>query len=60
MTSDLLTTAQAAERLGVSVSTVSRLVAAGTLEPALKSYGLRGPMWFRAVDVDDLAERRAS
>jgi excisionase family DNA binding protein len=56
----LLTTAAAAERLGVTASTISRWVSAGKLTPAIKGSGLRGPMWFRASDVDDLTERQAS
>lgn len=52
---DLITTRQAAERLGVTVSTVSRWAASGKLVPALRLEGLRGPMWFRPADVDALA-----
>lgn len=59
VTSDLLTTAQAADRLDVTVSTISRWVAAGKLVPALRGYGTRGPMWFRAVDIDAIREAKA-
>lgn len=51
---DLLTTKQVADRLGVAVSTVSRMARDGRLIPALKTDGLRGAMWFEASDVDDI------
>lgn len=60
VTNDLLTTRQAADRLGVTVSTISRWVASGKLAPALRIEGLRGPMWFRPADVDALAKAAAS
>ena len=48
----LLTTREAASRLGVSVQTVSRWVAEEKLRPALKAPGIRGPLFFRVEDVD--------
>lgn len=57
---DLLTTAQAADVLEVSVATVHRMEADGELPVALKVTGLRGPKFFRAEDVHALAERRAA
>jgi excisionase family DNA binding protein len=50
-TPTLLTTAQAAERLGVDVRTIHRWVKRGTLTPALKATGLRGPLFFAESDV---------
>ena len=50
-----LTTAHVAAILGVSVQTVSRWVAEEKLKPALKAPGIRGPLFFRAEDVDALA-----
>lgn len=47
----LLTTAEVAERQGISVRTVARLVERGRLEPALKLGGLRGAMLFDPEDV---------
>lgn len=52
----LLTTQEAANRLGVSVQTVARWVSEGKLTHALKAPGLRGPMFFRASDVDELGK----
>lgn len=52
----LLTTQEAANRLGVSVQTVSRWVNDGKLTPALKAPGIRGPMFFRADDVDEMGK----
>lgn len=50
----LLTSREAANRLGISVQTISRWVNEGKLTPALKAPGLRGPSFFRAEDVDAL------
>jgi excisionase family DNA binding protein len=57
MTTDeeLLTAAQAADRLGVSVRTVARWAEEGRLPEAMKLAGVRGPRLFRAEDVDALA-----
>lgn len=56
MEETLLTTREAATRLGVSVQTVSRWVAEEKLKPALKAPGIRGPLFFRAEDVDALGD----
>lgn len=58
MTTDeqLLTTAQAADRLGVTVRTVSRWADSGRLPEAMKLAGLRGPRLFRVTDVDRLRD----
>jgi excisionase family DNA binding protein len=48
----LLTTREAASRVGVSVQTISRWVAEEKLTPALKAPGIRGPLFFRVEDVD--------
>ena len=50
-TDTLLTTAQVADILGVDVRTVHRWVKRGTLTPALKATGLRGPLFFAEADV---------
>lgn len=54
-----LTTADAAKELGLTTRHVHRLVEAGTLVPAVRFPGLRGPMMFKARDVERLAARRA-
>lgn len=55
MTADLLGTTEAAERLGVSVRTVHRLVARGNLTPAGKLPGDTGAYLFDAADIAMLA-----
>ena len=50
-----LTTAQAAEALGVSVRTVHRMVAAGTLTPTMKLPGTTGAYLLDAAEVRNLA-----
>lgn len=46
-----LTSKQVAQRLNKSLSTISRMVAAGKLTPALRLEGLRGAMWFAPAEV---------
>ena len=57
---ELLSTAQAAKVLGVSVKTVHRLVDRGELNMAVKMDGLRGPMLYTAQDVHALAQKRTA
>ena len=45
-TDDYLTTSEVARRLGVSRSTVTRMVADGKLEPTVRAPGYRGPFLF--------------
>lgn len=59
-TDDLLTTAQAAEVLGVTVRTVARWADSGRLTPAVEFPGLRGPRMFRQADVLALMEQRSA
>jgi hypothetical protein len=56
----LLSTRQAAERTGKSVWTIARLVREGHLEPVLRVDGERGAMWFKAEDIEALADEVAS
>ena len=51
----LLTTREAASRLGVSVQTISRWVSEEKLKPVLKAPGIRGSLFFSEEDVDALA-----
>lgn len=56
----ILTTADAAKRLGVTPSAISRLVAAGTLKPAKKLPGVRGAFLFTVDELDRVLEERSS
>ena len=49
---DLLSSAEACERLAIDRSTLSRWVASGRIEPALKSPGVRGPFVFTAAEIE--------
>ena len=51
MSTTYLTSKPVAARLGKSLSTVSRLVAAGRLTPTLRLDGLRGAMWFTPAEI---------
>jgi excisionase family DNA binding protein len=57
-----LTTAEAADQLGVSRRTLVRWITAGRIKPALKMPGIRGPYLLdrQAVEqlVDELAQDR--
>jgi excisionase family DNA binding protein len=52
---ELIPTAEAARRLKVDVSTITRWVASGRLTPAFKAPGPRGALAFDPDDVDRLA-----
>ena len=54
----LLTSAEASALLGVSQSTLSRLVTTGRLRPALRAPGKAGACFFRPSDVRRFIERR--
>jgi len=54
-TRPLITTAEAAELLGVHVGTVSRMVASGRLTPSFKVPGKTGAFLFDPTDVEALA-----
>jgi len=53
---EVLTTAEVAELLGLSVSTVNRLADAGKLRTARKFPGLRGARLYNRVDVEAIKE----
>lgn len=59
MTTELLTTRQAAEVLGESISTVTRLANLGTLTTYAKAPGVRGARLFRRSDVERVAAKRS-
>lgn len=54
MASDLISTAEAAERRGVVPQTIARWVSQGKLVPAHKLAGRTGAMLFRPEDVDSV------
>lgn len=55
---DHLTTAQAAEALGVSVRTVHRMVSAGTLTPTMKLPGTTGAYLLDAAEVENVKRNK--
>lgn len=55
--SGLLTTAEAARKLGVSTATVNRRVRLGDLTPALQFPGIRGARLYAPADIDALANK---
>jgi len=55
-----LTSREAAERLGVSISTLHLLSQLGEITPVLQAPGLRGAKWFSPEDVDALKAKRAA
>lgn len=57
---EMLTTAQAALRLGLHVSTVNRMAAAGELTPLMKIPGKTGAYLFSSTEVDRLRAERAA
>jgi len=60
MATTYLTSREAAERLGVSISTLHLLSQLGEITPAIKAPGLRGAKWFSPADVDALKAKRAA
>ena len=56
---DLVTTAQVADRLQVSIETVNRWVREGRLVSTYQLPGARGARMFKASDIDSLAEALA-
>ena len=57
---DLLTSAEVCERLGIDRSTLSRWVAAGRIRPATKLPGIRGAFLFARADVERIAAEVAA
>lgn len=50
----LLSTAEAAEALGRSVTTINRWADTGVLPVTFKAPGIRGPRFFATADVEKL------
>lgn len=59
-TPETITSAEAAQRLGVITTTVSKLVRRGALTPVKKLPGIRGAYLFDPSDVDALAAARST
>jgi predicted site-specific integrase-resolvase len=57
---DLVSTAWAAQALGVHSATVRRMVKSGDLQPAAKSPGLRGGYLFHQADIIRIATKRGA
>lgn len=51
MATELISTAKAAEALSVDRSTLTRMVQAGKVKPAVKGDGLRGAMFFYPSEI---------
>ena len=60
MQTKLLTTMQAAERVGVSVPTINRWARQGRIAPVFKAPGLRGARLYDPADIDALAAEDAT
>lgn len=57
---DLVTTAEACQILGKHPSTLARWVKDGTLTPAMKVPGLRGPMLFDRAEIERRNDKAAA
>ena len=60
MQTTLLTTTEAATRLGVSVPTLNRWVRQGRIAPVIQAPGLRGARLYDPADIDTLAAENAA
>lgn len=56
MLPDLLTSRQAAERLGIDISTISRMVSDGRLVATFQAPGDKGIKFFAPEDIDAAAD----
>lgn len=54
----LIGTAEAAAQLNVHRSTLTRMVEAGKLKPAVRGEGIRGSMFFYRSEVDRAKKRQ--
>ena len=57
MPNELVSTADAAAALNVHRSTLTRMVQAGKLKPAVRGKGLRGEMFFRPIEIERAKKR---
>jgi hypothetical protein len=58
--SDLVSTAWAAQAIGVHTATVRRMIERGELNPAAKTPGIRGAYLFHQADIIRVATKRAA
>ncbi len=56
----LISTAEAAAELNVHRSTLTRMVEAGKLKPAVKGEGLRGSMFFYRSEIERAKKKVAA
>jgi len=54
----MLTTKEAADKLGVSIRTVQRMADDGTLSPTVRYPGQTGPLLFDETDVERVRKIR--
>ena len=54
---NLISTAEAAAQLDVHRSTLTRMVEAGKLKPAVRGEGIRGSMFFYRSEIDRAKKR---
>lgn len=59
-TPKLISTAEAAAELNVHRSTLTRMVEAGKLKPAVKGEGIRGSMFFYRSEIERAKKRAAA
>ena len=57
---NLLSTAEAAERVGVSVRTLNRMADDGRITPAAKAPGLRGGYLYEPAEVERVAAEQVA
>ena len=57
---DLMSTAEAADRLGISIATLNRWAKNGAVAPIVQAPGRTGARMFRREDIEALAEKRGA
>lgn len=57
---DLMSTAEAADRLDISIATLNRWAKNGAVPVAIQAPGRTGTRMFRREDIEALAEKRGA